>query len=283
MADLHEVVEFDSVADDGGVERATVDGGVGSDLDVIADFEAADLRELVVSAGGGVGDEAEAVAAEDRAGFYDHAVTEGGTGVDHDAGDEVAVLADGDAGADDASGTDAGVRADPCSGTDDGQGFDGDGGVQLGGGIDDGRGVDAWCFGLRESYSGGEFFGVLVAAQFLSGAGEGQAGIAGAQEDFTGEVGGWRGVIRGVIAAFKPIRGTSTGTMTAPGRGVEGGLQEARGCSTKTRLWRVAAAKLATPLTSTSPPSQTAPIRSASSLVFIRRLYHSCDSLSRGY
>src|SRR5258708_19240773 len=46
MADLDLVVELDAVLDHGVVERAAVDGGVGTDLDVVAYYGTTGLRNL---------------------------------------------------------------------------------------------------------------------------------------------------------------------------------------------------------------------------------------------
>ena len=46
VGDLHEVVELHAVLDHGVVDRAAVDRGVRADLHVVADHDAADLRDL---------------------------------------------------------------------------------------------------------------------------------------------------------------------------------------------------------------------------------------------
>ncbi len=46
VADLDQIVDFGALADDGLAETRAVDGGVGSDLDVIADFDDADLVDF---------------------------------------------------------------------------------------------------------------------------------------------------------------------------------------------------------------------------------------------
>src|SRR5690606_26184027 len=76
IADLHVVgdhdlvVELDAVANQGVGQRAAVDGGVGTDLDIVADGHATDLRDLLPDTL--VVGEAEALAADDRTALDDH-------------------------------------------------------------------------------------------------------------------------------------------------------------------------------------------------------------------
>ena len=64
VADLDLIVDLGALADDRVAIAAAVDGGVGADLDVVLDDDAADLDDLDVA--GGAGHEAEAVLAEAR-------------------------------------------------------------------------------------------------------------------------------------------------------------------------------------------------------------------------
>src|SRR5205085_119667 len=50
VADLHEVVDLRSFADDGFAEGGAIDGGAGADLDVVLDPHDSDLRNLVMTA-----------------------------------------------------------------------------------------------------------------------------------------------------------------------------------------------------------------------------------------
>ena len=50
VGDLDEIVDLGALADHGVADRAAVDGGVGADLDIVLDDDAADLRNLVVAA-----------------------------------------------------------------------------------------------------------------------------------------------------------------------------------------------------------------------------------------
>ena len=69
VRDHDEVVELDAFFDDGVVERAAVDGGVGADFDVVTDVHAADLRHLDPRAF--LGREAESIAADHGARLHD--------------------------------------------------------------------------------------------------------------------------------------------------------------------------------------------------------------------
>src|ERR1019366_5922938 len=71
VANVHQVVELRARPDGRLVERAAVDGAVGADLDVVADDEASDLRELHITPIGLVADKSKAVGTEDRTGMHD--------------------------------------------------------------------------------------------------------------------------------------------------------------------------------------------------------------------
>src|SRR5258706_11425651 len=122
VADLDLVVELDAVADDRVLESAAVDGGVGADLDVVADGHATGLRNLDPLPGI-VGD-AEAVGADHRARMNDGARADAAAGVDHDARIQAAVLADRDALADHATRADRHARAEPGARRHAGRGMD---------------------------------------------------------------------------------------------------------------------------------------------------------------
>src|SRR3954464_14379511 len=91
VPDLDLVVELDAVLDHRVVDRAAVDGRIGTDLDVVADAHRADLRNLDPAAG--PPRDAEAVGADHRAGVDDAALSERAIGVDHDARIEAGLLA----------------------------------------------------------------------------------------------------------------------------------------------------------------------------------------------
>src|SRR5690606_10003109 len=77
----------DVVADHGVFEGTAVDGGVGADLDVVADDDAADLRDLDPTAVA-LAREAEAVRADHRASMHDAAPPQRTAVVDRDVGVE---------------------------------------------------------------------------------------------------------------------------------------------------------------------------------------------------
>ncbi len=49
VGDLHEIVDLGALADHGVADRAPIDRGVGADLDIVLDDDAADLRHLDVA------------------------------------------------------------------------------------------------------------------------------------------------------------------------------------------------------------------------------------------
>src|SRR5262249_54731507 len=102
VADLDLVVELDAVLDHRIVERAAVDGGVGADLDVVADAHHADLGNLD-PAPGLVLRAAEPVGADHRAGMHDDPLAEGAAVIHHHARIKAAPASDAHAVADDAA------------------------------------------------------------------------------------------------------------------------------------------------------------------------------------
>ena len=96
--DLHQIVDLGALADDGVADRAAVDRGVGADLDVVLDDDAADLRHLR-DARAAPGTIAEAVLADARAGMDDDAVADQRMH-QRGAGADRAVAADAHAGPD---------------------------------------------------------------------------------------------------------------------------------------------------------------------------------------
>ena len=120
MRDLHEVVDLRAGLDARLPHRRPVDRGVGADLDVVFDDDAADLRDLLVRAVG-VAREAEAVAADHRAVLHDHAVAELHALADRHARMQDAVVADAGVRTDDDVGVDDRAGADPGARLDDGE------------------------------------------------------------------------------------------------------------------------------------------------------------------
>ncbi len=111
VRDLNEVVELDAVADHGVVERAAVDRGVGADLDVVADDDAAGLRDLDPGAGA-LAREAEAVGADDHARVQDAVLADHAVVIDADVGVEPGATPDAGAATDMAVGADHHVLAE---------------------------------------------------------------------------------------------------------------------------------------------------------------------------
>src|SRR5690606_19841555 len=50
VADLDKVVDLDAVLDDGVAQRAAIDAGIGTELDIVADADGAGLRHLLPGA-----------------------------------------------------------------------------------------------------------------------------------------------------------------------------------------------------------------------------------------
>ena len=124
MADMYEVVELCARTDDRLIERATVDGGVGADLDIVADYELPNLWELHIAAMLLVAHIAKAIGAEYRPGVNDHAASQCRARVDHDARIDLTVIADHNAGTDLASRGDVGPIANNDIWLDHGVGID---------------------------------------------------------------------------------------------------------------------------------------------------------------
>src|SRR5579883_1928672 len=147
VADMHKVIDFRPAADTGQVEGAAIDGGVGADLDVVFENQAAELGELFVTARLGIAHVTETVAAQHGAGMHHHAVAQFGGGINRHVGIEAAVLANGHVGTDHAAGAYTCSFADCHLLADHGMLFDADPVGQPGVGMHDGAGMD--CGGLR--------------------------------------------------------------------------------------------------------------------------------------
>ena len=115
VGDLHLIVDLGPLADDGVAVGAAVDRGVGADLDVVLDDDAADLRHLQMAAR--AGREAEPVLPDGDARMDDDAVADqrvldDGVGADEAIAPDRYRLADDGAGRDDCAAADLGARAD---------------------------------------------------------------------------------------------------------------------------------------------------------------------------
>lgn len=112
VADVHQIVDFRASGDAGCIQGATIDRGVGADLDVVVDFELPDLRKFFITAGRLIANVAEAIAAEHRAGVNDHSVSETHTGIDCHIRIQIAVASNDCFRADHAAGADPRALAD---------------------------------------------------------------------------------------------------------------------------------------------------------------------------
>ena len=122
VSDLDEVVDFCSFADDGLSEARTINGGVGADLHVVADFDDADLVDFDVAAVGEL--VAVTIGTDDGSGVNDHIVTEDAAFGDSYVGADLAVLADLCMFVNDGVGADFRSLSDGCSVHDDRSGVD---------------------------------------------------------------------------------------------------------------------------------------------------------------
>src|SRR5689334_1859414 len=116
VADLNLVVEFDAFFDDGVGERTPINCSVGSDLDIIAHYDLADLRDLAPASL--FPGEPEAVSADHSAGMDDGTVAENAIVIDADIGIKAALLPDLHTGTEHASGFDQRAIADLTARTD---------------------------------------------------------------------------------------------------------------------------------------------------------------------
>lgn len=134
VCDLDLVVETHIFFKHGVAQRAAIDGGVGTDLAVVADDHATQLRHFQPLAA--IHGQAEAVGANDRAWMDQHARADphagdqGNPGNQMRAGSDMAILAD------------AAMRTDHCAGADAGTGGDGHQCTDMGAGIHFGVDID---------------------------------------------------------------------------------------------------------------------------------------------
>src|SRR5580700_7590887 len=76
VADVDQVVDLRSPPDPCFVQRSSVDGRVGSDLDIVLDHKPAPLRKFFVASTLGITHVSEAIAAEYRARMHNHAIAQ---------------------------------------------------------------------------------------------------------------------------------------------------------------------------------------------------------------
>jgi hypothetical protein len=98
VSDVYQVVDFCAAADARDVESSAIDGGVGSDFDIVFNFEASDLREFFVMAGCWIADVAKAVAAKHGAGMDDDAISQLHARIKRGAGIQIAIASNDYAG-----------------------------------------------------------------------------------------------------------------------------------------------------------------------------------------
>src|SRR5207245_170642 len=91
VGDLHEVIDLRPFADTRGLECATVDGGAGADLDIVADLYMAELRHLDMPAV--LEAVTEAVCSEHCVRMHDDPIAENGAVIEHDIGMQHHVVA----------------------------------------------------------------------------------------------------------------------------------------------------------------------------------------------
>src|SRR2546423_4390125 len=99
VGDVHQIVDFGAVADDGVVDAATVDCSIGTNLDIVADDTAAHMGNLLV--GSIAKDVTESVAADARTGVNEHSLPQRRAGINRNARPEARTIANPDAVADD--------------------------------------------------------------------------------------------------------------------------------------------------------------------------------------
>src|SRR5579863_3052045 len=104
VRDVDHIVELRAVANYGDTERGAVDAGVGPDLDIVADRDGTNLRDLLISAVCHF--EPEAIRPDDGARVNDAAGAHDYPFIDGDAGVKDAVFADFNIGTNGASGAD---------------------------------------------------------------------------------------------------------------------------------------------------------------------------------
>src|ERR1700677_2403333 len=140
VPDLHEVVDPSAGADDRVFQGATIDGGVGADLDIVLDQDAAELGDALEAVQ--CWREAEAFLADADAGVDVDPIADQCVGQRRVRADPH-IAADFHTVADYNHGADAAAWADRDVLTDDRERPDLDGGIDAGRGGDDGGGVDA--------------------------------------------------------------------------------------------------------------------------------------------
>lgn len=143
VSQMAEVIDLGTAADNGIIHRTVVDGGAGTDFDVVSDDGAAELPDVMVVALF-IGGEAEALPAYDGMGAKDDTVTQDAVLVDDSARIQLAVFAELRLLSDVAVRIDDAAVSDFRAVFDDGIRHDGDVFPDQGFWADDGSLMDAW-------------------------------------------------------------------------------------------------------------------------------------------
>jgi hypothetical protein len=143
VADVDQIVDFRAAANARDFERATINGGIGADFDIIFNLETAYLGKFFVSAGLLVAHVTEAIAAQDRSGVNDHAIADLRTRIEGRVGIDLAIFSYARTCADYAAGSNSRALANDDGFADDGSRFHRRIGSQMGGWMHHRRGVNA--------------------------------------------------------------------------------------------------------------------------------------------
>src|SRR5207248_7790933 len=106
LADLHivsnvnQVIDFCATADACDIQSAAVNGGVGSNFDIVFDFQFPDLGKFLIMPGLFIAYIAESITAEYCAGLDHYAIAQAGAGIDRDVGMQLTIVSDDDVRAD---------------------------------------------------------------------------------------------------------------------------------------------------------------------------------------
>ena len=103
MPDVNQVVDLRSAPDARFIERAAVDGRIGSNFHVVFDDQPPHLREFFVVPGLAVAHISEAVAAQHRARMHNHTIAQCCAGIHRNVGINFTMVSNLHAGADDAT------------------------------------------------------------------------------------------------------------------------------------------------------------------------------------
>lgn len=141
VADLDLVVELDARADHRVLQRTAIDGGVGADIDMVADHDTADLRDVLPTLA--APRQTKAIGADHRASMQDAVAADHTAVVHHHPRMQAAALTDAHLTANVAAAADHRVRADAGAGADDDMRADLSRRVDASGRIDHRRGMDA--------------------------------------------------------------------------------------------------------------------------------------------